>query len=740
MINKEGVAKFRVIFYMLISVGLIVILTNFILGTEDNPIIPFFDGFEEGVLNSNWTTYGDTEWEITNTDCMNGAYCTITNVPFHQYSMLYVNISTEGYTHGIIVGYDRKLSSLGRFEYIQWFDGNSWTSLENDVTGSAWQHQSFNLPLTASNKSNFAIRFKCDDWYSSSSQWCRLDNINISETTDWVPPIITISSPENITYQDTIYFSLNITTDETATCSYSLNDKANVSLGSETGTEFSTIIRGTQWNNKVTVSCDDVFYNHASSTINFYVNATKPIAPFFDGFEEGILNSNWTTYGDTEWGISNTDCISGTYCDYSYVPWKQFSFLYTNISTAGHTNEVIVEYDRKLSNLGRFEYIQWFDGSSWTSLENDVTGSTWTHKLFNLPLTASNNSNFAIRFKCDGWYSTAPQWCRLDNINIFIKNYLPTHSNPIIETSFGTNFSTENITAYNVSTTDADGDSVKNIWNWNKDGKSLLIFNAPFEGSSTSGETTANGTFRDYSNITIRRDAINITWDANAGVDGTGAYITRGKGSTIEIDGFPNSAKEQMSFEVWFKSTCWGYGRIIHKDYWIGNGASAGAFSLTMNSNNFEMENYFGSGTWPSDWAKVSAVGSCTANQWNHVVGVIDNGVQKLYINGVLQATNNTQAGKNMFASGSGLLYLGSFNRWQGSYEYYPLPAGSIIDDVRIWNASLSDEQVLALYQNKANFIHSTMTEPAEAWSACLTPNDNHEDGETKCTQSITIL
>jgi len=69
----------------------------------------------------------------------------------------------------------------------------------------------------------------------------------------------------------------------------------------------------------------------------------------------------------------------------------------------------------------------------------------------------------------------------------------PTHSNPILNSIFGTNYTSENLTCYNQSTADTDGDSVKNIINWKLNGTSFEKLIMPFEGSSTSSST------KDYS-------------------------------------------------------------------------------------------------------------------------------------------------------------------------------------------------------------------------------------------------
>lgn len=82
------------------------------------------------------------------------------------------------------------------------------------------------------------------------------------------------------------------------------------------------------------------------------------------------------------------------------------------------------------------------------------------------------------------------------------------------------------------------------------------------------------------------------------------------------------------------------------------------------------------------------------ANRWYHIAGVY-NGVEiKLYINGVLE---NTVPQNGNITTGNNPLWINK----------YPCPNGSDwahfgrIDEVRIYNEILSDEEILALYNEQ---------------------------------------
>ena len=54
--------------------------------------------------------------------------------------------------------------------------------------------------------------------------------------------------------------------------------------------------------------------------------------------------------------------------------------------------------------------------------------------------------------------------------NLTVGNALPTHTTPILNATGYENYTTYNLTVYNQSTLDADGDNITNFYSWYKDG------------------------------------------------------------------------------------------------------------------------------------------------------------------------------------------------------------------------------------------------------------------------------
>src|SRR3989338_10306835 len=80
--------------------------------------------------------------------------------------------------------------------------------------------------------------------------------------------------------------------------------------------------------------------------------------------------------------------------------------------------------------------------------------------------------------------------------NFTVANTLPTHSTPILNSTDGSNDTNQNLTVYNQSTSDVDGNSMTNIIDWRLNGSSYAVLNMPFDTNNTG---QAGNPIRDYS-------------------------------------------------------------------------------------------------------------------------------------------------------------------------------------------------------------------------------------------------
>jgi len=111
----------------------------------------------------------------------------------------------------------------------------------------------------------------------------------------------------------------------------------------------------------------------------------------------------------------------------------------------------------------------------------------------------------------------------------------PVIASVVLNSTFNSNFTGENLTAFVIDASDADGDDIKNITNWFVNGSSIMVLNMPFEGGSTSGVPGSNGTTKDYSPVGNTAEVVNATFNSTGGIDGFGAYLFDGNGDFITV-------------------------------------------------------------------------------------------------------------------------------------------------------------------------------------------------------------
>jgi hypothetical protein len=131
-----------------------------------------------------------------------------------------------------------------------------------------------------------------------------------------------------------------------------------------------------------------------------------------------------------------------------------------------------------------------------------------------------------------------------------------------------------------------------------------------------------------------------------------------------------------------------------------------------------------------------TANGSSSINDgnWHHLAATYNGSIMKIYIDGTLRGTNTSFSGN--LPTNNDLVFIGKHYDLSNSSDYF----NGTIDEVMIFNRSLSAEQISALFNNKTNLIVSNETEVNDVWKICVTPNDGTEDGDISCSNNVTIL
>ena len=313
-------------------------------------------------------------------------------------------------------------------------------------------------------------------------------------------------------------------------------------------------------------------------------------------------------------------------------------------------------------------------------------------------------------------------------------NFVPSDPTLVLNSTLGTNLTTENLTVYITGSTDPDGDSLTNITDWRKDGASIAVLNMPFD---TDVSSTSSGAVRDYSTfgnngtLGTGNSSKAPTWNSSGKVggaydfDGVDDYIDAGNDSSLDIEIVGTVA-------AWIRADSLKDAGVVTRA--SGSSWDDGRLTLLIRSNGnvgFSINN--GSAGLSSSLLN-SGASTITNNTWYHIVGTFNGSTASLYVDSVSKDSKDYAFIPEM--SGYDLL-IG----WWNGLGYF----NGTIDEVQIYNHSLSAEQISALYQaglanHSIETIVSQETAKGETWEVAVTPNDGTSDGNTVVSNNLTIL
>lgn len=361
--------------------------------------------------------------------------------------------------------------------------------------------------------------------------------------------------------------------------------------------------------------------------------------------------------------------------------------------------------------------------------KNESIGSLAANEwqAFNYTLSNMNSTNISYVAIVD-LFDSIDELDEDNNVEVWppTGNTPPTHDTPILNSTYGTNLTTENLTVYNISTYDLDGDNVTNIISWYRNNTPFTVFNAPFEGGSNSTFT------REYSGFQNNGTVIGADWNATGGFDGKGAYTFNGTNATFIV--FTNSSNITTGIDSEFTVVAWVYPNTTGTTipmcilcFLNGVNYQIRVQPNVQNRLQFVLVN----GTGQQEILQNNTI-FVNRSVWNFVSvrykkegSTVRIGVGTKFLN--ISRTSNISFSQTNMTLGSTI--TGSGNNFNGS-----------IDDVMIFNNSLTDEQIQLIYENRTDIIHESLTDVGDIWNASMTPNDGSEDGTTKYSNNLTIF
>ncbi len=380
-----------------------------------------------------------------------------------------------------------------------------------------------------------------------------------------------------------------------------------------------------------------------------------------------------------------------------------------------------------ISTIVNYSYAWYKDGV--LNLTGDNDGSF--NKKLEINLHNLSSSNLTLNdiwtFSCLAKIGdeNATSW---KNASVTIQSLPPTHTTPIVLSSPGAYYPADNLTCYNQSTADQDGDAVHNTYNWYLNGNPFMVLNLPFNYNTAN---SANET-KDYSGYSNDGEAVGAIWNSSGKVggtyqfDGTNDFISVPDSNQLDID------SNDLTLEAWiYPKDCTGTGdgrqTVVTK---------VAAYYFNLESATCKPSFY---------WYDLVAPGYHTANngiptgKWSHVVltydGVAD--IIRWYINGSLDRQINAVAGNGR--ENANPLVLGGYFSSSRNLDGF-------LDEVRVYDSVLSATQIYQRFaETKGGFstnatIVSDETSLGQNWTCQVIPSDGWTEGTALNSSMITIV
>ncbi|MFC1697127.1 LamG-like jellyroll fold domain-containing protein, partial [Nanoarchaeota archaeon] len=461
---------------------------------------------------------------------------------------------------------------------------------------------------------------------------------------------------------------------------------------------------------------------------------------------------NWTNPDDVDFSqsiiyinsINVANTSNGYYNATSLTPETDYTITVHTKDTSGNVNNTDVNstavtlpdvYSPVISNVQASSITNESATITWTTNENANSSVNYG---INLSLDGSlsmNDSNQSHSMGLTGLSSNTSYYYNVTSCDVYgncqtngIYNFTtllvgdqvaPTISDLVISTPSSEHIVDQNLTA-SWTATDLNNDNIINITDWRINGTSIAILNMPFENHSN-----ANITAIDYSTNGYNGTVVNLPWLNASNCISGGCYNFSGSSDYIEVlDSEIGNPVGEFTLTAWATISQTGIGNdnIIskHCNYRLG-------YSLEYDWTNNYTKASWGNG---EDWNLITG-SSWDLNEWHFVV---------LRYNGSdVEYFDNAQS---VGTSPTGTPQGCSNDLWIGGAEYYGQNWGGLIDEVKIFNGSLSLDQIVTMYNDgvpKDDLIVSQETLLNENWTVAVTPNDGGQDGITVISDILTI-
>jgi len=268
---------------------------------------------------------------------------------------------------------------------------------------------------------------------------------------------------------------------------------------------------------------------------------------------------------------------------------------------------------------------------------------------------------------------------------------------------------------------------------WYRNNTPIMLLYLPFEGNSSNALSDYSG----HNNPAVGYNT-SSNWNATAGHNGSGAFRFRATDTSTSISFASNAIlttfneTDVISLCAWiypFSNDTGTYRGIVGKYDTSGNNRSVLLSKFDGNTQFSFIVNY---GPTSAERVEVTSDSQFNRENWYHVCGVFNRTHAMMYVNAVLQA--DIEANSNGIYAGTAPFEIGTYNNRDATRFF-----NGTIDEVRIYNRSLTPEQVFALYQNRTNLIVAQETALNDVWQCHATGFNQFKASLTTSSNNLTI-
>ncbi len=444
--------------------------------------------------------------------------------------------------------------------------------------------------------------------------------------------------------------------------------------------------------------------------------------------------------------------IGGEFINHRIVRWNGTGWLNLSNGTA-NTVYALAVYNGELyaggifrgaGGIGGTNYIARWNGTGWLNLSNGTDNAVNTMAVYNGELYVGGAFTSAGGLPVTliaRWNGT--DWRNVSEISLAVGGTIETMAVHNGELYLGGRFRTlKNPSGNDIADT-------QYIGKWNGAEFSSIGSAADYVFSLTSHDNAlyAGGVFTTIGGVSATRIAKwnGTNWSAlGSGFDNTPYVLQTYHGELHAGGDFQKSGSEHIRFAKWngsswinatpnFGSSGIGQGSMVvyQGSLFIGGGSVVGAGGIGGTTRIARLQG-------KNETEASSATNNWSNSSWHHFVISYNSVNLSLYVNGILE--KNTSSSAILPSNSLGLLIGTSYGSRKGDTSSSgPENFNGSIDEIRIYNRSLSEEQVKALFMNRTDLIVSQETLGNEIWQVCITPNDGYADGETNCSNNLTI-